>query len=305
MKSEKYLIVLGFILISIIWGSTWLAIKVGLESIPPFYGVAIRFTLALFLLSCFMLIRGERLPVDRNSKFVYLQLGVCSFSIPFALVYWAEQYIPSSLASILFAFYPFVVMILSHYFLHDEKINIYKIVGLISGFAGLVLIFGLDTEVNASTTYGMIAVLLSVIFQGSSLVFAKKKGHHLSPIGMNVGGMIVGLPFMFAIAFAAESFSSVHFDSKGIFSLLYLGTFGTVVTFVTYYWLLKRVQAVMLSFVSFITPILAIIFGAVFLDEILSPNIFSGAALVLAGLVFMNGKEAVRLIASGFKSQDS
>ncbi len=295
-KSEKYLLIAGFIIISLIWGSTWLAIKIGLDSVAPFFGVALRFTVAFIILLAILKVRGEKLPTDKNSVILYLQLGICSFSLPFALVYWAEQHIASGLASILFAFYPFVVMVLSHYILDDEKITIYKTTGLIAAFLGLILIFGLDVSFSSSATKGMIAVIISVIFQASSLVFVKKNGKHISPIAMNVGGMIVGLPVMYAIAFSTESFSSVHFDAKGILSIFYLGSFGTVVTFVVYYWLLKRVQAVLLSFVSFITPILAVIFGALILNETLSPNIFSGAALVLFGLVIVNGKEIVKLL---------
>jgi drug/metabolite transporter (DMT)-like permease len=143
----------------------------------------------------------------------------------------------------------------------------------------------------------MLAILASVLLQGISLVLVKRHGKHIPPVAMNVGGMLVGLPIMFAIAFGVESFSSVRFDAKGILSILYLSTFGTVVTFVTYYWLLKRMQALFLSFISFITPILAVLFGKLVLDETLSPNIFSGATLVLAGIVIANGKD----ILSAFK----
>ena len=300
-KSDKYLLILGFATISLIWGSTWLAIKIGLDSDPPFFGVALRFTVAFLILAFILKLRGEKLPTDRNSIFLYLQLGICSFSLPFALVYWSEQYISSGLASILFAFYPFVVMVLSHYILDDEKITIYKTTGLIAAFVGLILIFGIDVTFSSSATQGMIAVIISVIFQATSLVFVKKNGKHIRPVAMNVGGMIVGLPIMYAIAFSTESFSSVHFDAKGILSIFYLGSFGTVITFVVYYWLLKRVQAVLLSFTSFITPIIAVIFGTLILGETLSPNIASGAALVLGGLVIVNGREILGMIGVGKK----
>src|ERR1051326_6846701 len=92
MKPEKILVTLGFIVISIIWGSTWLAIKIGLESVPPFYAVAFRFTLASIILYIIMRIRGERLPVDRTSLSLYLALAVLSFSFPFALVYRSEEH---------------------------------------------------------------------------------------------------------------------------------------------------------------------------------------------------------------------
>ncbi len=227
-----------------------------------------------------------------------------TFSTPFALVYWAEQYIPSSLASILFAFYPVVVMIVSHYLLDDERITVVKILGVLLSFAGLVVLFSDDFDLNSSYTNGMLAMLVSVLLQGTSLVLIKKFGKELSPIAMNVGGLIFGVPLMAIVAISTESFSAIHFDEKGIYSVLYLGIFGTVVAFVVYYWLLKRMQAVILSFSSYITPILAIIFGNIFLSETLSRHVVLGALLVLGGLTVVN-IESVRDMFATRKRQDT
>jgi len=296
MKSEKIFVVIGFILISIIWGSTWFAIKIGLESVPPLYGVAIRFTLAVIILLIIMRFRGEQFPIDKDSLMLFLAMGVLSISLPFALVYWGEQYIPSGLASVLFAVYPFVVATYSHFMLPGEKLNPYKIIGIILGFLGILIIFWTDLRLGDASTLGMGAVLVSTLMQGMALVIIKKKGTHLSPVTLNVGGMLVGVIILYLMALEFENFSDIRFDEKGIGSILYLGTFGSVVTFVTYYWLLKRVEAVYLSLVSFVTPILAVILGIVFLNEILGPNIFSGAALVMLGILAANGKDVMKMI---------
>src|ERR1700741_5636457 len=107
MKSERMLIPLGFAIIAIIWGSPWRVIKIGLESVPPFFGVAFRLSAALLILLLILMVRGKRIPFNRDTMVLYSTLGLFSFSFPFALVYWGEQYIPSGLASILFAIYPF------------------------------------------------------------------------------------------------------------------------------------------------------------------------------------------------------
>lgn len=291
MKSEKILVSLGFIVISIIWGSTWLAIKIGLESVPPFFAVAIRFTLAALILFIIMRIRGERLPVDRTSVFLYLILAVLSFSFPFALVYWGEQYIASGLASILFAAYPFVVAVGSHFFLPDERMNPYKVTGIALGFIGVLIIFWSDIDLGGSSTLGMAAVLVSTIMQGISLVIVKRKSSHINPTTLTFGGMAMGITIMYSLALIFEDVSSIHLDVKGVGSILYLGTFGSVATFLVYYWLLKRVQAVYLSLVSLVTPVLAVILGTFWLNESLSPRIFSGAGLVLMGILIANGKD--------------
>ncbi len=291
MKSEKGLIVIGFILISIIWGSTWLVIKIGLQSMTPLYGIAIRFTIASAILYLIMRLRGEKVALDRKSIALYVNLAILSFSFPFALVYWGEQYIASGLASVLFAAYPFVVAIGSHFFLSNEKLNMGKSAGILLGFTGVVIIFWSDLKVSADNTLGMLAVLTSTVMQGSSLVMVKKANHHISPTSLSLGGMILGIILLYPLAFIFEDFSSLRFDAAGLGSILYLGTFGTVVTFVVYYWLLKRIEVVYLSLVSFVTPILAVILGAVWLKETLSQNIFLGAALVLMGIIIANGKD--------------
>ena len=270
-----------------------MVIKIGLESITPFYGIAIRFTLASIILFIIMRARGEIIHLDRTSLLMYFNLGVLSFSFPFALVYWGEQYIASGLASVLFAAYPFVVAIGSHFFLSTEKLNVYKTTGITLGFIGVLIIFWSDVNTGTNNILGMVAILASTIMQGSSLVIVKKVNHSISPTSLSLGGMVVSVGIMFPLAFLFEDLSALRFDTAGIGSILYLGTFGTVITFVVYYWLLKRVEVVYLSLVSFVTPVLAVILGALWLNETLSSRIFVGGGLVLVGILIANGKDLV------------
>jgi drug/metabolite transporter (DMT)-like permease len=297
MKGERILIASGFILISIIWGSTWLAIKIGLESMSPLFAVALRFLLASLLLQVIMKIRGEGLPWNRSAVKAYLVLGFLSFSFPFALVYAGEQYIPSGLASIIFAVYPIVVAVGSVWLLPNEKLNAYKVAGILLGFSGVLVVFWSDISLaDRQGLVGMGMVLASTLLQGTSLVLTKRIVHNISSMALTLGGMLFGVIILFVMAFLFEDVQALHFDGKSIGSILYLGTFGSVVTFVTYYWLLKRVQAVFLSLVSLITPILAVVLGSVWLQEQLAPRTLLGAAIVLLGIVIANGKEMLALL---------
>lgn len=291
LKNERSLIFGGFILISIIWGSTWLVIKIGLASISPLYGILFRFMIATGILASMMKLRGEKLNFDKKSVVQYLNLAVLSFSFPFALVYWGEQYIASGLASVLFGAYPFVVAFGSHLYLPTEKLNIFKSIGIIVGFLGIVLIFWTDLHLGSANVLGMSAILLSTLMQGISLVILKRINHPMSPTALSLGGMLFGLFIMLPLAIIFEDFSRLKFDVSGVGSILYLSTFGTVVTFVTYYWLMKRVEVVYLSLVSFVTPILAVALGSILLNEILSAQIFLGAGLVLLGILVANGSD--------------
>ncbi len=296
MRSARLFIAGGFALLCIIWGSTWLAIKIGLDSVPPFYGVAIRFAVALPILFFLMKLRGLTIPGDRKSLRLFFTVGILSFGLPFSIIYWSEQFLPSGLMSILFAIFPFVVAILSHFFLADEPMNGYKLVGIVLGFSGIVLIFSRGLHWNEDFAFlGMLGVLVAAVFQGAGLVLVKKNGREISPITLNFAAMFVGtmLTALFALTF--ERVSDIRLDAKAIGSILYLGSLGSVVTFTVYYWLLKRVEAVYLSLVAFITPITAVFLGALILGETLETNTFLGAAFVLAGLLVANGKGLKKL----------
>jgi len=294
VKSERPLVVAGFITISTVWGSTWLAIKIGLDSISPVFGVAIRFTLGAIILAVLLRLRGGRLTFDRETVPLYVILGIFSFSFPFVLVYWGEQYVSSGLASILFATYPFVVALLSYFLLPGEQLTPYKILGTLIGFSGVVVIFWSDLSSGTGEFLGMAAIILSTVLQGFSLVMVKRIAKQIPPVQMTLGGMIVGIAILWGMAFALEDFSALRFDAAGVGSIVYLGSVGTVVTFVTYYWLLKRVEALFLSLTALITPILAVILGALILDEVLGGRIVLGAGMVLLGIVTANGRDFFR-----------
>lgn len=280
-----------------IWGSTWLAIKIGLGSIPPFYGAAFRFLIAMIVLLAVIKFRGIQFQTDKKSQQLYLISGFMAFGIPFALVYWGQQYIPSGLSSILFALYPFIVGMLSHVMLPSEPLNVFKVSGILLGFLGIFIVFSQDIAWGGdSTTVGMLAIVLSSILQGFSLILIKKYGKHLNPFNLNLGGMTIGAIVLFSIALIFESPSDVHFDAKGVGSIFYLGVLGSVVTFSVYFWMLKKVEAVYLSLLAFVTPILAIILGGIVLNEKLGVHVLQGGALVLLGILVANSKDFLKSV---------
>ncbi len=276
-------------MLCLIWGSTWLAIRYGLESLTPIFSAGIRFTLASVFIWILMKIQGVSVQKDKVSVRLYLLMGFFSFVIPFGLVYWAEQFVPSGIASVLFAVYPFFVVIFSYIRMPLEKIGFYKIFGTILGFSGIVIIF--SNSFTGDITYyiaGMIAVVASGIMQAWIAVSIKKFGHHLHPLSMNFVPMVIAGISMVAIGFLFEDLSKNSIDQNAVLSLLYLSFFGSVITFTSFYWLIKRVNLVILSLVAFITPIVALILGFIFYDENLSTNHFIGSAFVLTGVFWAN-----------------
>jgi drug/metabolite transporter (DMT)-like permease len=294
MTTERLRVWIGFSVVSMVWGSTWLAIKIGLATVPPLIAAGVRFAVASLLLGIIVYLRRVPVPFTSDARKVYLSLGILSISIPFALAYWGQQFIPTGLSSVLFAAYPFWVTVFAHFLLQGERLSLFKIAGVVSGFLGVCIIFWGDVEwTDPRSVEGMVAVVVSCVLQAFSLVLVKKYGQPISPLVMNLAGMLIGTFVLLGAGFVSESGVPIVWTGPALLSVLYLATVGSVLAFVTYYWLLKRIAAVYLSLTSFINPIVAVILGAVVLGERLPPSVFGGAALVLLGILTANGKELV------------
>ncbi|RJQ62563.1 MAG: multidrug DMT transporter permease [Stygiobacter sp.] len=289
MFSENIKITLAYILICLLWGSTWLAIRLGLDSLTPVFSAGLRFSLASLFIFAIMKIKKIQLQTDSLSMKLYFILGFFSFVIPFGLVYWAELFIPSGLASIIFAVMPFFVILFSVIAIKEQSILPAQVFGVILGFVGIVVIFSEDLFLDFSHDFwGMGAVLLSSIMQAGIAVTMKKYGRHLNPLSMNFLPLLLAGITMIAFGILYEDQSSSKFDMKAVLSVSYLAFFGTVLTFTTYYWLMKKINIVLLSISTFITPIIAVILGWAILGEKFTSQILAGSSLVLVGILFAN-----------------
>jgi drug/metabolite transporter (DMT)-like permease len=276
-------------MLCLIWGSTWLGIRVSLESLPPLISSGFRFIVASAGILILMRVRGITLQKNKVAIKLYLIMGIFSFIIAFGLVYWAEQYVPSGLASVLFGVYPFFVALFSYFMIPEEPIGTYKIIGMILGFFGIIVIFsdsfGADLSLNL---IGMMAVVLSGIVQAATAVIIKREGKFLNPLSMNFVPMLIAGIGLTILGLIFEDPNQIFFDSKAIISVLYLAIFGSIVTFTSFYWLMKKVNVVILSLIAFITPIVALFLGWLIYNENLTRENIIGAIMVLIGLVIAN-----------------
>lgn len=287
--NSNFKVASNYILICLIWGSTWFAIRLGLDSLTPLVSAGLRFSVAATVIYIIMRIRSISIQKDKISMRLYYFMGIFSFILPFGLVYWGEQYIPSGLAAVLFAVYPFFVALFTRTFIPEEKIGMVKIIGMIFGFTGIVVIFSQNLlTIGMNYALGMSAVLLSGLLQSTIAVSIKKYGQHLHPLSMNLIPMAIAGIGMLLLGILLEDTTHLKFDVKAVSSVLYLGIIGSVVTFTAYYWLLKKINIILLSLTAFITPIIALLIGWIFLDETLLPNQVYGSIFVLSGLLIAN-----------------
>jgi len=291
MSGDRTKIVLGYILICLIWGSTWIAIKIGLDTLTPMFAVGLRFLIASIVLYFIIKFKNLGLQTDPKSIKLYIFMGIFSFVIPFSLVYWAEQFVPTGLTSVLFSIFPFWVILFSRIAFPNERVGMYKLFGVIFGFIGIAIIFKDQLSLDfGESTLGILAVVISATMQGGVAVVMKKHGKELNPVSMNFIPLLITGLVLLPAGLIWEDTSRLAYSNPALISVLYLATIGTVVAFTVYYWLLKKINVVILSLTSFITPIIAIILGWFFLSENLNSNHLVGSSLVLIGILFANFK---------------
>jgi drug/metabolite transporter (DMT)-like permease len=288
-ETPTYKIVVAYLILCFVWGSTWLAIKMSLESFPPFISAGLRFIIASITIFTLMRFRGLELQTDKEALRLYFMMGFFSFVIPFGLVYWAEQFVDSGLASVLFAVYPFFVAIFSYFMIPNEKIGLVRIIGMLLGFLGIVIIFH-DSFSFTINDYiiGMFAIVLSAAMQAFMAVTIKKHGKYLNPLTMNLVPMLIAGITMTLVGMFIENISSIRITERGLIAVLYLAVIGSVVTFTSFYWLLKKVSVIIMSLIAFITPLVAIFLGWILYSETLSEKHMVGTAFVLAGVLIAN-----------------
>jgi len=279
-------LILTFVVLTIIWGTTWSVIRVGLDGIPPFSGVALRFLIAGAVLLAIALRAGIPLGRRPYEKRLWIINGVLSFSVSYGIVYWAEQWLPSGLASVLFATFPLFVAFIGHFALPGERLRAHTILGALLGFAGVAVIFSEDFSVlgGRETLVAAGVMLLSPLAASTASVTVKRWGAGIHPLSVTAIPMLITAGIMGVVAFALERDLPFTLDARSVGALLYLSILGSAVTFTGYFWLLSHVPATRAALIAYTTPVVAVLVGATFLDEPVTVRTLAGSACVVLGV---------------------
>jgi len=271
---------LAFLGCGLIWGSTFLVISIGNDTLPPVWGATVRLALASIALTIIMKATGHSFPRGAALR-AAAWYGVFQFGLNMPLLYWGEKYVPSGLAAVLFATVPLSSAIITRAF-GMEKLNPMKIVGAFIAIAGVALIGGSDTT-QGSHVLGVVAVLLAATVAGLGTTLLKR-GPRQSPWGANVVANLVGLPMCLAGSALLHERWMLPPTTGSWLAIGYLVIAGSCGAFALMSWLVHRWPITRVAFISVIVPIIALFLGAIVRHEPLTPRSLGGATLVLVGL---------------------
>jgi drug/metabolite transporter (DMT)-like permease len=272
-----------YALLCLIWGSTWLVIKVGYGGLGPFNVAAVRFFAAGLLLSLALPFVGAPWPRGRTEWGLVVWVGVVLFGADYGLIYWSERSLDSGLTAILFATLPLITSVIAHVYVPGERMTGRKLAGTLLAFVGVVALFGDRVRLDRSQIGPMAAVVASAVSAAAGSVVTKRYGSTLHPAALNAPAMLVGAAALLLAAAAAGERLQLPEDVGTWAAVAYLSVVGSVVSFLTYFSLLKTWSVTSLSFISVFTPVIALVLGFLVLGE--RPTIWTaaGAAPILAG----------------------
>ncbi len=278
-----------------IWGTTWAAIRIGLQGIPPLTGVALRFTIAGGALLALVPVFRVRLGATRRERLLWLCNAVFTFCISYSILYWAEQWVPSGLAAVLFATFPLFVALLAHFVLPEERLTWRGGLGILIGFAGVAVIFSEDfrTLMGPEVAFAAAVLLLCPLCSAIGSVAVKKWGSGIHPLSTAAIPMLLCGLTMGPIAWLTESDRVVTFTGPATWALLYLALIGSAFPFTLYFWLLRHNSATRMSLINYAVPVVAVIVGHFAFGEPVTLRVLAGAALVIVGtaVALRKGKE--------------
>lgn len=281
MKTKIYFF---YALMCILWGFTWMYLKISLQDMPIYKGLSIRFIFAGVIFWIVYFINREKVKLSKDLKRVYALFTLFNFSLCYYLTYWGTKFVFSNLGAILWGLLPLCVAFMAHFYLPDDKLTNRKSAGMVIGLMGTILLFyNKDMLGQGQTSIGILAILLSVVLAAWPNVHLKMQKNKINPYHLNAVGMsISGLIFLvFAMIF--ENQANIPLDVKNIFAIFFLTVPGTVVTWGIYIWLFNHLPVTQISYTAFYPPIIATFVGWVFLDEALPFLAILGSTFIILG----------------------
>lgn len=275
----------AFIGVIIIWSTTPLAIQWSSAEAGFLFGVMARMLLGLLVCLLTLRLLGVPLRWHREARRAYVAAGLGIYGAMTA-VYWAAQFIPSGWIAVVFGLSPLITSVFAVWFLHEGRLSMLRLAGLLTGVFGLFVIFGQGAMLAPDSAYGVIGVFLSVTIHAISAVWVRSLAGNTPALAVTGGGLSIAVPLFVLTWFLFDGHWPAELSEKTRFSIVYLAVFGSVLGFFWYFYLLRKIEAVQVNLLTLITPVTALLLGHWFNGEALVPQIWLGTGLITAGLFF-------------------
>lgn len=294
MNLKVIIVYLGVV---IIWSTTPLGIVWSSESVHPTMAVLLRMAIAAVLGSFLLLIKNIEFPTNKNAIRLYSYSAIGIFG-GMSFAYLAALYLPSGIISLIFGLSPIVSAILARKLLNEPAFSKLRSVSLAISIVGLAIVCLDNLNIDGDGWLGIFYLLIGVFFFSLSGVLVKGVNISINPLATTVGALLITLPFFTVTWFLMDgTFNISHWSQRSIYSILYLGFFGSLIGFIGYYYILQKLQASTVALVTLMTPVIAIVIGSIFNQEVVSTKLIFGAAIVMIGLaLFLFGDRINRHI---------
>ena len=267
-----------------IWGSTWGAIKIGVADVPPWIFAFDRTVLVALSLTAVALAFRLPFPRDRRTLGLIAFSGSINSGICWALIFWAEQFVPSGLVAVFGATAPIWTALLAHFLVRGDRLSGLKILALVLGFGGIVALVGTSGEISGGPALlAMVLLALMPLSWAASGIVMSRALRDVSPVPAVAIGTAIGGLFLIPLA-ATELGKPAIWSLDAILALLYLSFVGSSVGLVLNFWLYRRLRPTTVMLSQLLITAEAILIGATFLGERITVSMLVGAALVLAAV---------------------
>lgn len=285
------LLALGFM-----WGTSYVFIRLGVETLPTFTLIAARLGIGLALLVTVVVLAREALPRSPRIYGHLVVMAIINIVLPFALITTAERSVDSSLAAILNGSVPLVVIVLAALVLHDEPLTVNRLAGLVVGYLGVIVLVShnLFESTSQSSLEGELALIGSTICYGAGAVYARHNMRGIAPMIPALFQVAFAFVITAAIALVTEDPLGVSWTPNAVLAVAWLGLLGSGLAYLANFRLLSRIGATRTSLVAYLLPIVGIVAGALVFQEQVDARVVAGTALILGGVALVNSRYGQR-----------
>lgn len=280
---------LAFFVVYVVWGSTYLAIRVAVRDIPPAVLAGLRFLMAGTILTVTGIWRGGKLPCGRDWRTLVI-LAVGLVVVGNGVISWSEQWVPSGEAAFIVSSSALFTAVFGSFGPRGDRPKTIAAVGLSLGFSGTALMLLSRAQLGYSAFWPALALLGSSCAWSASAMYARSVGISTAPLVFSGIEMLTGGAILTTIALGTGGFSKSIWNMQSVGTLAYLTIFGSAVTYSTYNWLIHRARPAQLGTISYVNPAIALLLGWLILNEKLSELTLMGVGIMLAGVILVNFK---------------